>query len=267
MNLTVKHFLNEEFQAKRAVNARFSLRQFAKQLNLAPSTLSEVLSGKKGLSIQKSMEIAQILKLSTKRKKMLLDLVSIEGARNSSAKEQMILKLVNAQRLAEKKKYARDAYSALSNWHSIAMLEYSNTKDGRSIKESSAYFGVSEETALTNYMNLLKLGLVNKVGNRFIKADGRTSFEQDEKNKALTEFHCQMLRLTEKKLLASDPQQRYVGSETLKFNPSLLPTARKILDACFEDLLELSTKTKNPANEEIFYFGIQLFNTKNGGLL
>ena len=45
-----RDILSDQFNVRRKVNARYSLRAFARDMSISPSRLSEVISGKGDLS-------------------------------------------------------------------------------------------------------------------------------------------------------------------------------------------------------------------------
>lgn len=57
-------FLNRELQRRRSLDPCYSLRSFARELKLSPSFLSDVLTGRRGLSPGKAGAIAQILEFT-----------------------------------------------------------------------------------------------------------------------------------------------------------------------------------------------------------
>lgn len=62
--LELANLLRQEFEKARSRNPRYSMRQFAKRLNLSSGTISELLSGKRNLSPNKAIEILDQLQIS-----------------------------------------------------------------------------------------------------------------------------------------------------------------------------------------------------------
>ena len=75
-------YLSAELQSRRARRANYSLRAFARDLHLSPSTVSEILSGKVGLSPMKSRLVAKLLKLPSPHDEHFCDLISAKHARS-----------------------------------------------------------------------------------------------------------------------------------------------------------------------------------------
>jgi len=78
--LSYRHFLTHELEARVAQNSNYTVADFCSELNLRHSRLTEILSGKLGLSEEKAMDIADRLNLSADDKKIFVDLVqSLHG--------------------------------------------------------------------------------------------------------------------------------------------------------------------------------------------
>lgn len=80
-NIEYREILSREFQKRRERNANYSLRSFARDLDLAPSRLSEILNYKQGLSQEKAKEVCQALPISNYEKEVFLLSVQASHAR------------------------------------------------------------------------------------------------------------------------------------------------------------------------------------------
>lgn len=87
-------------------NARYSLREFARNLGVSPTTLSQVFSQKKGLSEKTALSIAEKLNLELNEKEKFLLSVRSAHSRNSKVKLASSLELaeINKQTLRGRKK-------------------------------------------------------------------------------------------------------------------------------------------------------------------
>lgn len=85
--------LKFEYNLKIQKNKSYSLRAFARDLQITPSRLSEILSGKQGLSPQKALHLAKQLKYNKKKSEWFCNLVSSEYSRSPYIKAQAKEKL------------------------------------------------------------------------------------------------------------------------------------------------------------------------------
>lgn len=74
-------------------NIKYSLRAFAKELEISPASLSQILSQKKGLSEKFSTKIAQKLNLSLEEKELFIISSSAAHSRSSLVKSRDSIKL------------------------------------------------------------------------------------------------------------------------------------------------------------------------------
>lgn len=80
-NLGYVSLLEKYFELRKRRNPRYSLRKYAKDLELTPMHLSHILRGQRGLSRKKAEVIAKVLRLSYADRKKFLQIVSALSAR------------------------------------------------------------------------------------------------------------------------------------------------------------------------------------------
>ena len=74
-------------------NESYSLRAFAKTLDVSASALSRVLNGDKGISLERAQTVAARLKLDDRETEYLFLLVQFETAKTPAMKENILQKL------------------------------------------------------------------------------------------------------------------------------------------------------------------------------
>src|SRR3954471_15112941 len=75
---TSKQFLSEELARRIRVNPRYSQRAFARQMGLSAGELSEILRGKRALSLRSALRVANALGLSPAETRHLITLAQLE---------------------------------------------------------------------------------------------------------------------------------------------------------------------------------------------
>jgi uncharacterized protein (TIGR02147 family) len=137
------------FQRRLAINPRYSLRSFARFLDMQPSKLSEVFNGKKGLSLDKARDIAKRINLAPQDKLAFeLSVLSQHGRSQAQRKEA----LSQLQRLEVRSK----AKSSMRRnaWYFGAI-------------EALLAKGISDDEEISRRLNITKLQIENS--KRFIK--------------------------------------------------------------------------------------------------
>lgn len=89
--------LRNELLKRQKINSRYSLRAFARDLNLSSSGLCEVLSGTKALSVARSLELVELLRFNTQEAKAFLNSVVAFDDRNELRRYEAFLLLKQMQ--------------------------------------------------------------------------------------------------------------------------------------------------------------------------
>lgn len=93
-----RSILKIQLQRRQELNPKYSLRAFAKKLEISPSKISELLSGKKKLSIKRAENIANRLGLIGKERELFILSTQIESTAKSINKDELKSKM---RKLAE----------------------------------------------------------------------------------------------------------------------------------------------------------------------
>jgi plasmid maintenance system antidote protein VapI len=91
-----RDFILRELERRQKKNPSYSLRAFARDLEMPSSRLSEILNRKMGLSEARAINLAERLNLSQPEKEYFIDLALSEHARSAVMKE-MALRRVKAR--------------------------------------------------------------------------------------------------------------------------------------------------------------------------
>ena len=122
-----RDLLRDEFAARYSRNRVYSLRAFARDLDLRPSHLSDVLKGKLGLSAKSAAEVASALGMSDAEETYFVTLVEASHARSAARRK-------SAKNRLEQLKVSKDyqvledrVFEIISDWHHYALLELAQT--------------------------------------------------------------------------------------------------------------------------------------------
>lgn len=91
-----RDFMLRELERRQRKNPSYSLRAFARDLEVPSSRLSEILNRKMGLSETRAVALAEKLNLSSSEREFFIDLALAEHARSAVIKE-MAQRRVNAR--------------------------------------------------------------------------------------------------------------------------------------------------------------------------
>lgn len=111
--------LKSQLQRRQELNPKYSLRAFAKKLEISPSKISELLSGKKKLSSKRAEIIANRLGLIGKERELFILSTQVESATKSTDKDGLKNKMrelaeqINAGKTAQRNAWYFGAVNAL----------------------------------------------------------------------------------------------------------------------------------------------------------
>lgn len=106
--------LNEAFIQSKIKNPAFSLRAFARKLDMSPSAVSEIIQGKRRISRKLAERIICRLSLDPKEARSLLKLFSQPGTQETSPAEYLEL--------------STDRFRTISEWYHFGILSLAETR-------------------------------------------------------------------------------------------------------------------------------------------
>src|SRR5690606_12528133 len=108
-------------------NPRYSLRAFARDLGLGPTRLSEILSGKQGLSSLSAQKIAQKMGLSREESEIFVLQVESQHGRSALSREMAKEKLKKIALIPDRS-LNPDLFHIIAEWYHLAILELTRLK-------------------------------------------------------------------------------------------------------------------------------------------
>lgn len=251
-------FLKEVLLEKSKKNPSYSLRAMAKQLSLQPSLLSEVFSGKRHLTEENSVMIAEKLGLDDAGRDYFRTLVQIGRAKKPQVREVLLNKLRTLHPQREiKHDLSVDQFVMISDPHHFALMRLMDLDDFNfSVKSAAAVLGIHTLEAEAALDRLIRLELVEKVDGSFRKTKDNVTVKSPNANDALKKYHKQMLEKTIEALSTQKTSERFTGTEDITLSADQIKEAEKIFENCFEKILALSKKHKKGA--EVYHLGIHM---------
>lgn len=214
--------LKEHFHKRSLKNASYSLRAYARDLGLPSSTLSNILKGKAGLSLDKAEEIAKILKLKGQEKLFFCKLVEANCSRKKSVRDKAKHELLHFN--TEYICIDDDHFKIIADWYHFALVELVRVKDFKYDIEWIAHrLGISATLCKMAIKRLLKIGLLKEENKKLIQCYDYFASPSGTPSEAVRQFHKQMIA---KAITAVDGQsieERNITSGFLRVRTSDLP--------------------------------------------
>lgn len=249
---------------RRGMNPGYSLRAFARQLDVSSAVLSQVLNAKRNFSPKLALQVAERLKLKEDENHYFCLLAQYEAATVPSLKAQLHSRLLDAQSNREEagiipQDYSVEVFKLISDWYHLPIVEMTELKDfDFNAKNIAHRLGITKNQAEVAIERLERLEMIEK------KADGgyRKShldihFRSDVMNAALNSFHRQMIGRASEAVAEQKREDRYIGSNTIAIDPKLLPKATELFAKFRNDLVQLFNSGEK--NTEVYHLGLQLF--------
>ena len=223
-----REFLKRQFQMKRAKNSRYSLRAFARDLDIGAPHLNRYLKKQKGISILKAESILSLFPLQPLQRKFLLSSVLLEHARSSIEKDrgQKELDRVN---LTQYHALDEAEFSQIHEWYHIAILVLMELPTFQYDLEWIAnQLQISSEVVAVAIARMINLGMIKKSGDIIERNASYVCFS-NAPNEALRSFHSQIADKTRAAVEQLDSNERASSSFFLSVKESQFEEAKAFI--------------------------------------
>ncbi len=216
-------WLRAEYIIRRQRNPSYSLRSFAKNLDLPASRLSELLSGKRRITPALGLKIADRLLLMPELRDRLVNAIRITRKRRLKTTPKAI-----AQQ--DYKVLSNDVFSVIADWYHFGILSLMETTtfkhDTRWIAQRLGISAV-EVTGATE--RLKRVGLLCEINGKLTPTHKQITTTHDIPSAALKKGHKQQIELALVALLETPLEKRDITSITMPINPKKLPLAKELI--------------------------------------
>lgn len=240
--------LQKYFERKKKSAPGFSIRSLARRLDVSPSFLSRVMTGKKPIPESLLPRLANALDVEP-------DLFA-PNTPSSAPKKSEGLAAFEDWSVAQ-----GDHLQVLRNWFYLPIMELTTLKNfGGTAEEIALRLKISQATADIALRELMAIGLITCEDGRYRKTSRKIKFASAKSTHLIRRFHHEMLEKAQEELrtATSDDafQKRLITGLTVTASPEALQAAQKKLADC---LVEIANDlTKNPGTE-VYQLGVQLF--------
>jgi uncharacterized protein (TIGR02147 family) len=240
-----------EIQSK---NPAFSLRAYAKKLSLSPSAVSEILKGKRKVSLKLAKKILMQLNLTTNERKRLLSVFPADSFSSDAAKG------LNQNSLESEKKVLHwDQFEAIGKWHHFAILSLSETKGFLAeAKWISSRLKIKTSEAEEALERMHRMGMIdwNKKSKSLQVLSPHFATSDDVASLAIRKSHQEDLELAREKIDQVDVSMRDYVAMTLAIDIKKIPEAKKLTR---DFLKQMSALLETSPQNEVYKLCVHLF--------
>lgn len=253
-----RKIIEREFISRVKKNSAYSMRAFARDLEISNSFLANILNGSRNLSKSRATELAKVLKLSKIESEILLLSAAAESSKKS---EDRALAHQDLNKILELHDMTRDLsleeFKSINDWTYLATLSLFGTVnfdcDERSLAER---LNISTAQSKRVLSTLLKLGLVEKQNDVYKVRVCHTRTPTDVPSSEIQNYHRKTIKKASESLAKPLNQREF---QTLIFpcdKKFVLTAKEKIKDLMF-DFIKASSE--NPKKDSVFQLSVQLF--------
>lgn len=261
---TMVSFLYTEFEKRRAKNAHYSLRAFARDLGVSAGVLSQVLQGKRPISLKLVESIVSALGLDQKSAtKLKLSVAEIQLKRNLKRLDPQVKELLRFKGSSVSYKNPRvldaEVFNLISRWYCAAILELTFLKDFKlDAGWIAEQLGISPVEARLTILRLKELGLLTEDSRGLVRKIN-DHLELSDPARTSQARRTKQIEIRQKAIesIHQDPiESRHMTSMTICIDPELLPQARTLIEK-FND--ELADFLESKSRKRVYALEIGLF--------
>lgn len=228
--LDAADYLQAEYARRKARRPAYSLRAFARDLELSPSSLSEFMRGKCGISFERGLFLSRKLGLSPEQAEHFSDLVTIR-AQSTGEAAASARKRIERRRSTSNVHVSLDRFKYISDWYYLVILELIDLHPRyQSPQELAKVLQLSDNETQEAIDRLLRLNMLKREEDGTLKTTtSQTVVGEDVASLAIQNFHRQILERATDALTNIPGEQRRFQSVVFSMN-------QKDLEAFYSEL-------------------------------
>ena len=258
-----RQILKAELENRCEQNPRYSLRAFARDLAISPSRLSELFSGKQGLSRKAADRIATALGYNGDEKNRFCDLVASIHARSETEREAAKIRLRKYEQVSKVYQLQEDAFRAISEWYHLGILELMQIRGFRhDSRWIASQLGISQVQAELALERLIRLKLLERQDEEFIATKDNGNVPDDIPSASIKKFHKQILEKASEALYMQKKERR-------EFRAYFVAVDKDMLAEIKEDIRKFQHEicrkiSEAPKKDSLYCLAIQFFDLVRG---
>jgi len=245
---TVAAFIAGQLAARQRRNPQYSLRSFARDLDLNPGTVSAIMLGRRAIPKKRLSLICERLALSPRQRAVVTKLWQQEASHTPP---------VRAPK-SEAVEIHESHFQILAEWEHFAVLSLLRTKNFKPDPSwISKRLGVSAPRILSVIARLESAGFIKRNGNGdLVRTTPPLKTSEGVVSAALRSAHADELTLAANALTSVDVALRDISSMTMAMSPSRMKAAREMIKKFRNELADLCDED---GASEVYQICIQLF--------
>ena len=249
--------MSEELTRRKRVNPAYSMRAFARDLDLLPSHLSSILKGNRGLSSDRSESVAKAMGLNDSEIESFTDLVDSSDHRSKKMRIGAVKRL--EERLGQGfQRVDLDTFRIVSDWVCFALLELTKLKNFQpSVGWVSKKLGVDKSRIEEALESLIRTGLLRVSETAWVETEQDLATTSDIPSSAIKDFHISIMERAKDALLRRPVLERDVSNLVISISKEDLPEFKKRIRKFRADLNQWAET--RPNRDSVYALSTQFF--------
>ncbi len=230
--------MKREFSRRVEKNPAYSLRSFARALQISSTTLSLIFSGSRVPSVQVTERLVSALSLSPKEEsEFLASLIKVHKRKGVSSRKSYFLSRFSEDQVKDRRLNKAELdlklFQVISDWYHYAIMMLMESEGAKPEPQWIAkQLGISVIEAKTALARLLSLGLLRprKNGTLSVDASYLTTADKHVTTMALKKHQRQILEKSIQSLENDPIETRNISSLTMSIDPERLPKAKDMIE-------------------------------------
>jgi uncharacterized protein (TIGR02147 family) len=252
--------LKEQFEVRTSKNSSYSLRAFARDLEIIPSRLSDIMNYKKGLSEDSAKKIAAKLGLNASELELFTLSAKSQHARNNKdkqdAKDQLQKKLGSTRNI---QKLDLNELELTNNWYHLSILELLELKEcDHSLEWFAQKLKLNKAIVKSALSRLQNIGWIIFKNGKYQATYEESETNYDVSSNSIKNFHEELLKKASHSLYFDDVKEREFLNMTMAFSQHQIHEAKESIRQFQKDFAEKFYNNANP-KDSVYQLSIQLF--------
>jgi uncharacterized protein (TIGR02147 family) len=251
-------FLSAVFASRQKKNPKYSLRSFARDLDLAPSSLSELLKKRYQLSIKKSGPLCTRLNLSNLERQLFVEIVRLNRATKTIQLKEILSRICHLKMEIAAFQLREEWLLIIREWYHIAIVELTRIDEFKNDDRWIARrLGIKPLQVKPAISRLIKVGMLKEEDGRLAAAAEFTTTSQGIPSETIQYLHRQILSLAQRSIQSHPIEIRDNSFVMFATSKDQLENCRASLQNFRRDLMQ---KLENvPTKDAVYCLAMSLF--------
>lgn len=253
--------LQTEFERRVQRNPRYTLRSFARDLNISVSSLSLILAGKQGLSVGTANAICKHLKLEDREIKIFVASVKSLHSRNTKERAQSKRALEHLLKMYRESVLNSKVFQEISRWQVFAIIEFIRSHPKASPDVIANSLRLSLSAVQDSLLQLQSTGILIKESAEWKIQAEILSIISDVPSRVIRDFHQGVLSRASEAIEKQPMNERSLASTFFAADPGKFQEIQEKIKEFRMNLIREYSITAE--NAEVFCLSQQLVQLSN----